>query len=105
MKTIRGQMLISGDSNGVRCKVFARTLAGTALDWFSRLLGGSIKCFEDFVKQFSTQFSANRPKAVTEGFNRLKGIVIARYLPVNSNNGQNRCLCRLDSLPKQSLSK
>jgi len=45
-------MLISGELDKVSCKMFVSTLAGMALDWFSRLPNRVISSFDEFVKLF-----------------------------------------------------
>ncbi|XP_068466330.1 uncharacterized protein [Phaseolus vulgaris] len=48
------QMMLSGGSDAVYCKVFMSTLSGTALDWFVSIPTGHITTFQ----QFSTIFGA-----------------------------------------------
>jgi len=37
LKAFRAQMLISGGSDAVRCKMFVGTLSSTALKWFGKI--------------------------------------------------------------------
>ena len=46
------QMMLSGGSDAVYCKVFMSTLSGTALDWFVSLPTGHITTFQQFSKMF-----------------------------------------------------
>jgi len=42
------QMMLSGGSDDVYCKLFISTLAGAALDWFVSLPDGHITSFDQF---------------------------------------------------------
>jgi len=42
------QMMLSGGSDAVYCKVFMNTLSGTALDWFVCIPTGHITTFQQF---------------------------------------------------------
>jgi len=42
------QMLLSGGSNAVNCKLFMSTLTGTTLDWFVSLPDGHVTSFAQF---------------------------------------------------------
>ena len=46
------QMMLSGGSDAVYCKVFMSTLSGTALDWFVSIPTGHITTFQQFTKMF-----------------------------------------------------
>ena len=50
------QMMLSGGSDAVYCKVFMSTLSGTALDWFVSLPTGHITTFQQFSKMFVEQY-------------------------------------------------
>ncbi|XP_068498400.1 uncharacterized protein [Phaseolus vulgaris] len=50
------QMMLSGGSDAVYCKVFMSTLSGTALDWFVSLPTGHITMFQQFSKMFVEQY-------------------------------------------------
>jgi len=62
LKAFRAQMLISGGSDAIRCKMFVGTLTGTALKWFSKLPTTSIASFAAFSQVFMERFAVNRPK-------------------------------------------
>jgi len=62
LKNFRTQMLICGGSEATKCKMFAGTLVGTMLDWFSSLPEGSVMSFEVFTRLFMAHFSANKVK-------------------------------------------
>jgi len=63
LKAFNAQMLISGGSDAVRCKVFVGTLASTTLKWFNSLSRSSIVSFAIFARTFVERFAANRVKA------------------------------------------
>ena len=54
------QMMLSGESDAVYCKVFMSTLIGTALDWFVSLPTGHITTFQQFSKMFVEQYIVNK---------------------------------------------
>jgi len=54
------QMMLSGGSDAVYCKVFMSTLSGTALDWFVSLPTGHITTFQQFSKMFVEQYIVNK---------------------------------------------
>lgn len=60
----RTQMIISGGTDAMWCKMFAGTLKDTALEWFTNLPDRSIRDFPNFSAKFVTQFSANKKKRV-----------------------------------------
>jgi len=62
LKAFNAQMLVSGGSDAVRCKVFVGTLSGTALKWFGSLPRSSISSFAVFARTFVERFAANRSK-------------------------------------------
>ena len=54
------QMMLSGGSDVVYCKVFMSTLRGTALDWFISIPTGHITTFQQFSKMFVEQYIVNK---------------------------------------------
>jgi len=62
LKAFNTQMLVSGGSDAVRCKVFVGTLAGTTLKWFDSLPRSSISSFAMFARTFMERFAANKSK-------------------------------------------
>ncbi|XP_068476763.1 uncharacterized protein [Phaseolus vulgaris] len=54
------QMMLSGGSNAVYCKVFMSTLTGTTLEWFVSLPTGHITTFQQFSKMFVEQYIVNK---------------------------------------------
>jgi len=56
------QIIISGGSDAVRCKMFMGTFTGTAIQWFSKLPDDHITTFTQFARLFRKQFYANRVK-------------------------------------------
>jgi len=54
------QMMLSGGTDVVYCKVFMSTLSGTALDWFVSLPTGHITTFQQFSKIFVEQYIVNK---------------------------------------------
>ena len=54
------QMMLSGGSDAVYCKVFMSTLTGTALEWFVSLPTGHITTFQQFSKMFVEQYIVNK---------------------------------------------
>ena len=54
------QMMLSGGSDAVYCKVFMSTLSGTALDWFVSLPTSHITTFQQFSKMFVEQYIVNK---------------------------------------------
>jgi len=54
------QMMLSGGSNVVYCKLFMSTLAGAALDWFVSLPNEHITLFDQFSTLFREQYLINR---------------------------------------------
>ena len=53
------QMMLSGGSHAVYCKVFMSTLSGTALDRFVSIPTGHITTFQKFSKMFVEQYIVN----------------------------------------------
>jgi len=53
------QMMLSGGSDAVYCKMFMSTLQGTALEWFVSLPTGHIISFQQFSKLFVDQYIVN----------------------------------------------
>ncbi|XP_068474791.1 uncharacterized protein [Phaseolus vulgaris] len=54
------QMMLSGGSDAVYCKMFMSTLHGTALEWFVSLPTGHITSFQQFSKLFVNQYIVNK---------------------------------------------
>jgi len=54
------QMMISGGTDAMHCKLFMGTFSGTALDWFINLPDGHITSFDQFSTFFREQFIVNR---------------------------------------------
>jgi len=54
------QMMLSGGSDAVYCKMFVSTLQGTALKWFVSLPTGHITNFQQFSKLFVEQYIVNK---------------------------------------------
>jgi len=50
LTTFHTQMMLSGGSDAVYCKMFVSTLQGTALEWFVSLSNGHIINFQQFSK-------------------------------------------------------
>jgi len=53
------QMMISGDTDAMHCKLFMGTFSGKALDWFISLPDGHITLFDQFSTFFIEQFIVN----------------------------------------------
>jgi len=58
------QMMLSGGSDAVYCKLFMSTLSGIALEWFVSLPDGHITSFKQFSKLFMEQYIVNRAPPV-----------------------------------------
>jgi len=54
------QMMLEGDSDAVRCKLFMSTLTGMAMDWFISLPEGHITSFAQLSRLFRKHYLANR---------------------------------------------
>jgi len=54
------QMMLSGGSDDVYCKMFMSTLQGTVLEWFVSLPTGHITNFQQFSKLFVDQYIVNK---------------------------------------------
>jgi len=54
------QIMLSGGSDAVYCKVFMSTLSGTVLDWFISLPTGHITTFQQFSKMFIERYIVNK---------------------------------------------
>jgi len=54
------QMMLSGGSDAVYCKMFMSTLSGTALDWFVSIPTGHITTFQQFSKMFVEHYIVNK---------------------------------------------
>jgi len=53
------QMMISGGTDTMHCKLFMGTFSGTTLDWFISHLDGHITSFDQFLTLFMEQFIVN----------------------------------------------
>jgi len=62
LKAFGAQMLISGGSDAIKCKVFVGTLAHGALKWFEGIPKATITSFQVFARLFIERFAANRAK-------------------------------------------
>ena len=60
LTTFYTQMMLTGGSGAVHCKLFMSTLTGTTLDWFISLLYGHVTSFAHFSMLFREQYIANR---------------------------------------------
>ncbi|XP_068503858.1 uncharacterized protein [Phaseolus vulgaris] len=58
------QMMLSGGSYAVYCKMFMSTLSGIAMEWFVSLPEGHITSFHQFSKLFTEQYIVNRAPSV-----------------------------------------
>ncbi|XP_068492098.1 uncharacterized protein [Phaseolus vulgaris] len=58
------QMMLSGGSDAVYCKMFMSTLSGIAMEWFVSLPEGHITSFPQFSKLFTEQYIVNKAPAV-----------------------------------------
>ena len=58
------QMMLSGGSDAVYCKIFMSTLRGIAMEWFVSLPEGHITSFHQFSKLFIEQYIVNRAPSV-----------------------------------------
>ena len=54
------QMVLVGDSDAARCKLFMSTLTGMAMDWFINLPNGHITSFRQLSQLFREQYLANK---------------------------------------------
>jgi len=54
------QMMISGGTDAMHCKLFMGTFSGTALDWFISLPNGHITSFDQFSTLFKEQYIVNQ---------------------------------------------
>jgi len=57
LTTFNAQMIISGGTDVIRCKMFMDTFTNTTLQWFSRIPDGQITYFSQFSRMFRYQFS------------------------------------------------
>ncbi|XP_068501710.1 uncharacterized protein [Phaseolus vulgaris] len=58
------QMMLSGGSDAMYCKMFMSTLSGIAMEWFVSLPEGHITSFHQFSKLFTEQYIVNRAPSV-----------------------------------------
>jgi len=54
------QMMVSGGTNVMHCKLFMSTFSGTTFDWFVSLPNGHITSFDQFLTLFREQFIVNQ---------------------------------------------
>jgi len=62
LTTFNAQMIVSGGTDVIQCKMFMSTFIGTTLQWFSGLPDGHITSFEQFSRLFRGQFFVNQVK-------------------------------------------
>lgn len=55
-----GMALLHRFIDGIKCRVFATILTGSAQQWFSQLGNGVITSFDTFVALFVQQFASSR---------------------------------------------
>jgi len=60
LTTFHTQMMLIGDSDTVRCKLFMSTLVGVVMDWFISLPDGHVTSFAQLSQLFREQYTANR---------------------------------------------
>ncbi|XP_068475019.1 uncharacterized protein [Phaseolus vulgaris] len=58
------QMMLSGGSDAVYCKMFMSTLRGIAMEWFVSLPEAHLTSFHQFSKLFTEQYIVNRAHSV-----------------------------------------
>jgi len=63
LTTFHTQMMLSGGSDAVHCKLFMSMLTGTVLEWFVSLPDGHVTSFAQFSTLFREQYIINRPPA------------------------------------------
>ena len=56
LTALHTQMMLVGDSDVVRCKLFMSTLTGMAVDWFISLPEGHITSFTQILRLFREQY-------------------------------------------------
>jgi len=78
------QMMLVGDSDAVRCKLFMSTLTGMAMNWFVSLPEGHITFFAQLSQLFREQYLANRaPPPVSFdlfGVKQYQGETLKEYI-------------------------
>jgi len=57
------QMMLTGGSDAVYCKMLTSTLSGAALEWFISLPNGHITSFHQFSTLFREQYLVNKAPA------------------------------------------
>ena len=60
LKAFTTQMIMSGGSDAIRCKMLMGTFIGTTLQWFNRIPNDHITFFPQFSRIFKENFSANK---------------------------------------------
>ena len=63
LTTFNAQMIISGGTDAILCKMFMGSFNGTTLQWFSGIPDGQITSFSKFSKMFREHFSVNKVKS------------------------------------------
>jgi len=84
LKAFEVRMIISRESNGIRCKMLMGTFTRTTLQWFSGIPDGHITFFLRFDRMFKEQFPSNKvnPPQLYDMFNdrHSKGESLKGYL-------------------------
>jgi len=84
LTAFNAQMITSGGSDVVRCKMLMGTFTGTTIQWFSGLPDGHISSFGQFSNLFREQFHANwvKPPVLYDLFNvrQREGETLKDYL-------------------------
>jgi len=62
LTSFNAQMIISGGTDAIQCKIFMGTFIGTSLQWFNGIHDGQITSFSRFSTMFKEQFSSNKVK-------------------------------------------
>jgi len=62
LTTLNAQMIVSGGTYVIRCKMFMSTFIGTTLQWLSGLLDGHITSFAQISRLFRKKFSVKKVK-------------------------------------------
>jgi len=60
LTTFHTQMMLTGGSDAVYCKMLMSTLSGTTLEWFVSLPDGHITNFDQFSTLFREQYLVNK---------------------------------------------
>jgi len=62
LTTFNAQMIISGGTNAIHCKMFMGTFTGTTLQWFSGLPDGHIISFNHYFELLREQCIVNHAR-------------------------------------------